>query len=168
MQPVRWGLWRDASNPAGVPIPPSLQNPMLTPTQRRFLDTQRGGRLATADVSGAPHVVPVCYALIGGSVFVVLDEKPKRVEARALKRVRNILENPSVALVVDHYEDRDWSRLGWVMLRGRAEVIERGDEHGAALEYLRERYMPYRSMDLDRSPVIVLRVEKVTSWGIFP
>jgi PPOX class probable F420-dependent enzyme len=138
---------------------------MLTPDQRLFLDTQRVGRLATVDADGAPHVVPVCYALGEGSVHVVLDEKPKRVEARALKRVRNILENPRAALVVDHYQDRDWSRLGWVMVRGGAAILDGGEEHAAALERLRARYKPYQSMDLAQSPVIALRVEKVTSWG---
>ncbi|MDA1310296.1 MAG: pyridoxamine 5'-phosphate oxidase family protein, partial [Proteobacteria bacterium] len=79
---------------------------MLSPDQTRFLDSQRVARLATVDGSAMPHVVPVCYALEGSSIHVVLDEKPKRVEARALKRVRNILENPNAALVFVHYDDQ--------------------------------------------------------------
>lgn len=138
---------------------------MLTADQRLFLEAQRVGRLATVDAAGVPHVVPVCYAVGDESVYIVLDEKPKRVEARALKRVRNILENPRVALGVDYYDDKDWSRLGWVMVRGLAEIVDTGDEHGAALELLRARYPQYGSMTLDRSPMIALRVKKVTDWG---
>jgi PPOX class probable F420-dependent enzyme len=138
----------------------------LKADQTRFLGTQRVGRLATADSAGAPHVVPVCYALGEGVIYIVLDEKPKRVEAAALKRVRNILENPQAAMVVDYYDDQDWSRLGWVMLRGRAELVEPGAEQAAAVALLRDRYPPYKSMALDTSPVIALRVEKVTSWGM--
>lgn len=135
------------------------------PIERDFLEAQRVGRFATVDVDGIPHVVPVCYALVGGSLYVVLDEKPKRVTARRLKRVRNILANPRAALVVDHYEDTDWGRLGWVMARGQAAIIEPGEEHARALRELRRRYPRYSSMDLDQSPMIALRIEKLTSWG---
>lgn len=139
---------------------------MLPNTQQRaFLETQRVGRLATVESGGMPHVVPVCYALVDMTLYVVLDEKPKRVKARSLKRVRNILANPQAALVVDYYEDADWGRLGWVMARGRAEIIEAGDEHATALRELRRRYPRYLSMDLDQSPMIALRIDNVTSWG---
>jgi coenzyme F420-0:L-glutamate ligase/coenzyme F420-1:gamma-L-glutamate ligase len=111
-------------------------------------------------------VVPVCYALDGDAIHVVLDEKPKRVEARALKRVRNILENSNAALVVDHYDDQNWSRLGWIMLRGRAEIVEPGPEQAAAIVLLRDRYSQYRSMRLKDCPVITLRIERVADWGV--
>ena len=38
---------------------------MLTDAQRHFLESERVGRLATADAAGVPQVVPVCYALAG-------------------------------------------------------------------------------------------------------
>ena len=139
---------------------------MLSLDQTRFLESQRVARLATVDRSGMPHVVPVCYALDGDAIHVVLDEKPKRVEARALKRVRNILENPNAALVVDHYDDQNWSRLGWIMLRGRAEIIEPGLEQATAIALLRTRYSQYRSMGLEDCPVITLRIERVSDWGV--
>ena len=98
---------------------------MLTDAQYRFLETSRVGRLATADAKGVPHLVPVCYAVMGDSAYITVDEKPKRTDI-PLKRIRNILENPAVALTVDRW-DEDWSRLAWVMLRGQAEVLEAGD-----------------------------------------
>ena len=136
---------------------------MLTEAQRRFLETCRVGHLATADESGMPHVIPVCYAVSDETLYVTIDEKPKRHDRR-LKRVRNILENPQAAIVADRY-DEDWRRLGWVMLRGRAEILESGAEHDRAQELLRARYPQYRAMKLAELPVIALRIARVASWG---
>jgi PPOX class probable F420-dependent enzyme len=136
----------------------------LTPEQTTFLVRRRVARLATADATGEPHVVPVCFAYAPGSVYIALDEKPKDVPPARLKRVRNILENPQAALVADHY-DEDWRRLGWVMLRGRAQILETGSEHDSAQELLRARYPQYRAMDLAGLPVIALRIARATSWG---
>ncbi len=85
---------------------------MLSRTQRRFLESRRIAHLATADAQGAPHVVPVCFVVDDGAVHITIDEKPKRVSGSSLKRLRNIAENPQVALVADCYDDNDWSRLG--------------------------------------------------------
>ncbi len=136
---------------------------MLTDAQRHFLDNNRVGRLATADQSGMPHVIPVCYAIAEDTLYVTIDEKPKRRDI-PLKRVRNILENPNAAFVADRW-DEDWSRLGWVMLRGRAEILDDGPEHDRAQALLRARYPQYRSMNLAELPVIALRIERTTSWG---
>jgi PPOX class probable F420-dependent enzyme len=136
---------------------------MLNEDQRRFLASRRVGHLATADASGAPHVVPVCFAVRENTAYITIDQKPKG-DPRALKRLRNIAGNPSAALVADRY-DEDWTRLGWVMLRGRAEILDAGGEHDAAQELLRMRYPQYRGMQLDGLPVIAIRIERVTSWG---
>ena len=136
---------------------------MLSHAQRRFLDASRVGRLATADESGMPHVIPACFGVIDSTLYVTIDEKPKRQD-RPLKRLRNILENPNAAFVADHW-DEDWTRLGWVMLRGRAEILYEGEEHDRAQALLRERYPQYRAMNLAELPVIALRIERATSWG---
>lgn len=136
---------------------------MLTDAQYRFLETSRVGRLATADAKGAPHLVPVCYAVDGMSAYITVDEKPKRTDI-PLKRLRNIQENPAVALTVDRW-DEDWSRLAWVMLRGTAEILHAGAEHDSAQERLRSRYPQYRSMDIAPLPVIAIRIARVLGWG---
>ena len=92
----------------------------------QFVLGQRVGRLATADGNGAPHVLPVGYALEGDTLYITIDDKPKRTTGRELKRLQNIIENPRIAVVVDRY-DENWSRLGWVMLRGRAEILDDWD-----------------------------------------
>ena len=90
----------------------------------QFLQRRRLAHLATADVNGTPHVVPVCFAIDGETVYIAIDEKPKSGDVRRLRRLRNIAENPLVAIVADVYDDRDWSRLGFVLLRGRARILE--------------------------------------------
>ena len=137
----------------------------FTPQQRAFLDAQRAGRLATADRLGQPHVVPVCYACDGDAVYIVLDEKPKRVPPERLKRVQNILENSQVALVVDRYDD-DWSRLAYVLVEGRADLLCSGQaEHARAVILLRARYLQYQLMELDLRPVIAVRPSKIVAWA---
>ena len=131
---------------------------------RRFLERRRVAHLATADASGAPHVVPICFVLVDDSLYVSIDEKPKRSSAMGLRRVRNIDENPQVAVVADVY-DEDWARLGFVLVRGRARVLTGGEEHRLAVEALRRRYTQYRAMALEGRPVIAITVERVTSWG---
>lgn len=137
---------------------------MLTVEQRAFLESQRVGRLATADRQGRPFVVPVCYACEGTALYIALDAKPKRVPPERLKRVRNILENPFVALVVDHY-DEEWSRLAYLLLRGTALLLPPdAAEHARAIGLLRERYPQYQRMPIDTQPLIMLRMTSATFW----
>lgn len=103
----------------------TLASPVLSPEQTAFLVRQRVARLATADAGGRPHAVPVCFAYAPGAVYIALDEKPKDVPPDRLKRVRNIRENPNVTLVADRYAE-DWKLLAFVMVRGRAELLEPG------------------------------------------
>jgi PPOX class probable F420-dependent enzyme len=137
--------------------------PVMTEAALRFCETSRVARLATADVRGVPHLVPVCYAIIGDTLYITIDEKPKRTD-RPLKRLRNIMENPEIAVTVDRW-DEDWRRLAWVMLRGRAEILADGEEHDRAQARLRERYPQYRTMELTPLPVIALRIARATTWG---
>jgi PPOX class probable F420-dependent enzyme len=137
---------------------------MLTEAQRRFLEHSRVGRLATADKNGMPHAIPVCFAVAEDTLYITIDEKPKRRSGIALKRLRNIAENPAVAVVVDRY-DEDWTRLAWVMLHGRAEILEDGQEHADAQALLRSRYPQLGAMQIADCPVIAVRIERTTSWG---
>jgi PPOX class probable F420-dependent enzyme len=136
---------------------------VLTDPQRQFLASSRVAHLATADAGGAPHLVPVCYAVENSSLYITIDEKPKRRDI-PLKRLRNIRENPQVVVTVDRW-DEDWTRLAWVMLRGAAEILTDGEEHDHAQMLLRARYPQYRQMDIGPLPVIALRIARVLGWG---
>ncbi|HET6320226.1 MAG TPA: TIGR03668 family PPOX class F420-dependent oxidoreductase [Chloroflexota bacterium] len=131
---------------------------------RAFVDRQRVAHLASASVTGVPHVIPVCFARLEQTLYVAIDQKPKRADPRSLRRVRNVLENPRVALVADVY-DEDWSRLGFVLLHGAARVLEGGAEHGEALSALRQKYEQYRGTALEERPVIAIDVDRATMWG---
>ena len=136
---------------------------MLSEAERVFLESCRVGHLATADKEAAPHLVPVCFALIDTSLYIAIDEKPKRTDI-PLKRLRNIRENPQVAFTTDRY-DEDWRQLGWVMLRGRAEILQPGTEHAEAQTALKGRYAQLGPMRIAHLPVIALRIALVASWG---
>jgi PPOX class probable F420-dependent enzyme len=133
---------------------------MLSASERAFVNRRRIGHLATAGHSGRPHIVPVCFVADADVLYTAIDEKPK--SGHFLKRVRNILENPDVTFLVDHYEE-DWSRLGWIRIDGTAELLSDGPERDEAIHLLRHRYEQYRAMQL--SAVIAIRVRQVRSWG---
>lgn len=137
----------------------------LTEAETAFVREQRVARLATADAEGRPHVVPVCYAFDGNRFYTPLDQKPKRVSASRLRRVRNIAVRPQVSLLIDRYDD-DWSQLGYVLVQGRAALLGPDDAlHATALSLLRQRYPQYREMALETQDCIVITPERVTSWG---
>jgi coenzyme F420-0:L-glutamate ligase / coenzyme F420-1:gamma-L-glutamate ligase len=132
---------------------------------RQFLEGCRVAHLATADASGTPHVVPICFTLLGNTVYVAIDEKPKTADLSRLRRVRNITANPRVSIVADVYHDQDWSRLGFVLVHAVARMLEGGAEHERAVAALREKYAQYRTMALEDRPVIAADIQAVTSWG---
>jgi PPOX class probable F420-dependent enzyme len=141
-----------------------MQDPrMLSEQEARFLASRRVGHLATADARATPHLVPVCFVVSDGVLYITIDQKPKG-DPRTLKRLKNITENPVAAFVADRY-DEDWTRLGWVMLRGPAAILAEGAEHDGAQALLRSRYPQYREMELAGLPVIAVRIDRVTSWG---
>ncbi len=136
----------------------------LSEAARGLLDRSRLGHLATADAGGRPHVVPLCYAREGEVLYFVVDEKPK-APGKTLQRLQNIAVNPAVALIVDVY-DEDWTRLEYLLVRGRAAVVEDADEYAAALEKLRGRYRQYRGMRLEkgRNPIVRITVDGAHHW----
>jgi PPOX class probable F420-dependent enzyme len=128
-----------------------------------LLRDARVGRLATADAAGRPLVVPVCYVFDDPRLYSAVDAKPK--STRNLRRLRNIADNPHVSLVVDVW-DEDWTRLRWVIVEGRAEVLEGGGEFGRAIDLLVAKYPQYRTLPLDRGAgaVVAISPERVLSW----
>lgn len=136
-----------------------------------FLDTARVGHLATADTGATPHLIPVTFVRLDDAIYIPIDEKPKTTTR--LKRVRNIEENPQAALLVDVY-DEDWSQLRWVLIRGRADVLEPGLAPPGApprdeiLAELRAKYPQYHRQSLAQRPIIRLHIDRVTEWAATP
>ncbi|GAA1741801.1 TIGR03668 family PPOX class F420-dependent oxidoreductase [Luedemannella helvata] len=128
----------------------------------RFADA-RVARLATADVAGRPHLVPIVFAPVGddGLCFAV-DGKPK--SGAPLRRLANIAANPAVSVLVDHYDD-DWERLWWARADGTARVIEAGSARAAGpLAALARRYPQYQ-LTAPPGPVVVISVRRWSGWS---
>lgn len=143
-RPSLWQCWR-----------------MFESWQVALLEECRVGRLATVGGGGRPHLVPVCYALVEGLITIPVDEKPKRTQR--LARLRNIERDPRATFLVDRY-DEDWSRLAWVRIDGRAEVVARGELQPGAVAALRLRYPQYGLMRLELLPLVLITPEHVAGW----
>jgi PPOX class probable F420-dependent enzyme len=118
------------------------------------------GRLATVSRDGRPHVVPICFADDGNTLYSAVDRKPKR--SRRPRRLDNVRANPYVEVVVDHYED-DWSRLWWVRFRGQGRILEHGVEYDRALALLAAKYAQYRR-DAPPGPVLAIDLDDWVGW----
>lgn len=133
---------------------------MTAAEARERFAAARVARLATADGAGNPHLVPIVFAVSGDHVYSVVDAKPKR--GTALRRLDNVRENPVVALLVDHYDDADWSRLWWVRADGTARVLDPADQESQrAIALLRKRYPQQRAT----GSVLAVDVERWSGWS---
>lgn len=137
----------------------------LSDREHEYVERARVARLGTADERGRPQVVPICFALLEERIVSALDEKPASSDDSDLRRVRDIEENPFVSLVVDHYVE-DWDALGWVQLRGRASIVDPGEDgHERAIEALRGKYDQYADHALEERPIIHIEPGDAVSWG---
>ena len=134
----------------------------MTPEEarRRFLEAQVA-HLATVDPSGAPHIVPITFAIEGDTIYTAVDAKPKR--GTPLRRFANVAANPRVSVLVDAY-DADWTRLWWARADGRASVLVDGEATDHALALLRARYAQYADTGL-AGPAMRIDVERWTGWS---
>jgi PPOX class probable F420-dependent enzyme len=100
------------------------------------------------------------FALVDQRVYSVVDAKPKRTTA--LRRLANIRANPAVALLVDHYDDADWSALWWVRADGTGRVLEpSAGESREAVELLRARYPALEAV----GQVLAIDVDRWVGWS---
>ena len=128
---------------------------------RRRIADAKVARLATVGAGGKPHVVPITFAVDGDTIYFAVDAKPKRTTD--LKRLRNIAANPSVSVLVDHYED-DWARLWWVRIDGTARVLADGAQAAHATDLLAARYPQYRRAR-PGGPVVAISIDRISGWS---
>ena len=129
---------------------------------RERLAAARHALLATADASGAPHLVPIVFALAGDTIYNAVDRKPKRTNE--LRRIANTRANPRVAVLVEHYSE-DWDELWWVRAEGSARVIAAAPSTpSAALELLADRYERYRR-EPPPGPLLAIDVSRWRGWA---
>ncbi len=130
------------------------------------LKQARVARLATGDEQGRPHMVPICYVYDGQRFYTALDQKPKQVSPERLARMRHIQANPNVALLVDEYGE-DWGKLWYILVRGKAEILSKGEKHDKALCLLKEKYPQYASGTLLPQQALVIQIvpTQIINWG---
>ncbi len=116
--------------------------------------------LATSGPDGAPHIVPVVFAVHDDMVYTAVDAKRKSTQR--LRRLANIEANPQVSMLVDHYED-DWAALWWVRADGVAAIHYSGDAMATGYSLLRRKYLQYQRIALD-GPVVTVDVQRWSSW----
>jgi PPOX class probable F420-dependent enzyme len=127
----------------------------------RRLAEAKVAQLATVSEDGRPHIVPFVFAVDGNTLYFAVDAKPKTTAN--LKRLKNISANPSVSVLVDHYED-DWSKLWWVRADGSARVVADPTEAKRAVELLVNRYAQYRA-SRPPGPVVAIDIDRLTGWS---
>ena len=135
-----------------------------SPRVQAFVQGHRVARLATADAAERPLVLPICYVLVGETLYSPTDAKPKRVPVQRLKRLRNIQANPHVALVIDDYSE-DWTQLAYVIMHGTADILTSGPAFEQAVAALRQKYPQYQRMPIQDNPMIAVQLTRVVSWG---
>ena len=137
----------------------------MTPEQqRRLFAAARVARLATADAAGIPHLVPIVFVVVHDTIYTAVDAKPKRTTA--LRRLTNVAANPNVSVLVDHYNDADWSDLWWVRADGSGRVLEADEpEARRAIDLLAERYPQQHSDDRPQGPVLAIDVVRWSGWS---
>jgi PPOX class probable F420-dependent enzyme len=133
---------------------------------RRLVREGRSARIATIDPDGRPNLVPIVYVLDGDTLLSSVDDKPK--DSPELRRLANVRSHPEgVAVLVDHYADRDWPSLWWVRMRGRARIVDEGPERDRAQDLLREKYEQYADMP-PQGAVLALDVTEWRGWAWGP
>src|SRR5712691_4133264 len=128
---------------------------------RHRIDGAMVALLATVGADGRPHIVPITFALDEDTMFFAIDFKPKKTAD--LQRLRNIEANPSVSVLVDHYEE-DWTKLWWVRADGTARIVIDGATFEKGISLLTQRYAQYQSAR-PAGPMVSIAIQRMTGWS---
>jgi PPOX class probable F420-dependent enzyme len=134
---------------------------------KTIIDKATVARLATVDSECKPHLIPVVFVFDNNYYFIPIDEKTKRSRPENLKRVKNIQQNPKVALLIDEYNE-DWRQLYFIMIQGKASIIGGKElEERVLLEkahkLLADKYVQYQEIGIGEY-VIMIVPQKVVTW----
>ena len=121
------------------------------------------GVLATLHPKRGPDPQPVVYAVTDdGHVGVPIDRVKPKASSR-LQREDNLEADPRGALLVEHWDAEDWSRLWWV----RADLEHVPEPPSSLTDDLGDRLArtvpQYADQPFHR--VLVCRIVAVTGWS---
>jgi PPOX class probable F420-dependent enzyme len=140
-----------------------------------ILQRARVARLSTVDDKHhMPHIVPVVFVFDDNNYYIPIDKKRKKQDPGKLKRVRNIQENPNVALLIDEYNE-DWRQLVFVMIQGRANLLKQeieqdnnNNNNNQQLEkvhkLLYQKYSQYKDIGIGQC-CIKIHPQKIIFWS---
>ena len=133
------------------------------------LNNSKIARLATVDPNfNQPYLIPVVFAFDGNNIFIPIDDKPKRVNSNQLRRVKNIQKNPNISFLIDTYDDKDWDNLSYLMIQGKARIVNRLkdiDTIQKAHSLLSEKYLQYKKIAVGMGDICsVIDIQKTISW----
>jgi PPOX class probable F420-dependent enzyme len=128
---------------------------------RNVVASARMAHLATVGADGRPHLVPICFVVLGDVVYSAVDHKPKR--RTRLRRIANVEATGHACLLVDRYSE-DWSALWWVRLDGRARLVGDPDEKAHAIAALVDKYEQYADQ-APTGPVLALDITRWSGWS---
>ncbi|GAC1368083.1 MAG: TIGR03668 family PPOX class F420-dependent oxidoreductase [Acidimicrobiales bacterium] len=120
------------------------------------------GVLCTMHAQRGTDPVPVLYTVVDGFVGVPLDTVKAKTTTR-LQRNRNLEADPRAALLIEHWDRYDWSRLWWVRAELRWEGQSAGAPAATLADRLAERFVQYREKPF--AGMLVLRIVRVTGWA---
>ena len=119
------------------------------------------GVLATLHPGRGVDAVPACFVVVGRGLAVPLDRvKPK--DSEDLQRTRNLDRDPRAALLCEHWDARDWSKLWWV----RASLVRVATDTARNSEFeslLRRKYPQYE--DQDFAGLLSFRITGMAGWA---
>jgi PPOX class probable F420-dependent enzyme len=127
----------------------------------------RHGVLATVHPGRGVDAVPVCFVVEGERVVVPVDTVKAKRSPR-LQRIANLDADPRATLLVEQWDDADWSRLWWV--RASLERVTSPEDRRRHHEsLLAAKYPQYRwDPDTQVSPfdsLLVLRIIQLDGWS---
>jgi PPOX class probable F420-dependent enzyme len=136
-----------------------------------FLTTWPVARLATLNLDGSPHQIPIVFSWHDGCFWSPIDGKPKR--GGQPTRVDNAIANPAASILIDKYDD-DWTQLWWIRAELEVTVIHLNEVNPEMLlqgrraeRKLVEKYPQYKSTAVLREPATILsmRPTAMMSWS---
>jgi PPOX class probable F420-dependent enzyme len=114
-------------------------------------------------------LISVVFVYDNDYYFIPIDQKSKRSKPENLKRVKNIQQNPNVALLIDEYNE-DWRKLYFIMIQGKASIIggkelEQNEQVllQKAHKMLSGKYVQYQEIGIGHY-IIMIVPQKVITW----
>jgi hypothetical protein len=120
------------------------------------------GVLCTLHADRGPDPLPVVYTVIDDYLGIPIDRVKPKTSSR-LQRESNLEADPRAALLVEHWDAEDWSRLWWV----RAQLTHLPDPAASLTEDLAGRLARTVPQYADRPfhRIVVCRIVQVTGWS---